>query len=339
MRTQASSTQRMALAALLTVMIVGALVLVLVLVTGGRPGADVQATPASPTVAQTTAAPSSTAPPTSATPSAAPIQTPSATEQTTTDTAPENSATAPASGPRSSTPGCDGTPLVAPSDPDLANTLAQTAANWGASFEAAWYDPEKGIVQAGGLSNLAAWSTSKVPLSVAIVQSGQGDAYAGTISSAIRVSDNAAAQALWQAVGPDDVSRAATVTGVLQQAGDNVTQVPSTQLLPPYTIFGQTQWSTAAQVTFMQQLPCLNGSGQVINEMAQISPQHSWGLGRLPGAVFKGGWGPDGGGYLVRQMGWYTTADGQRVLIAIAVHAGSFDAGVGVLDAMAASLG
>lgn len=334
MRSRLSANQRMAVAALLTVMIVGTLVLVLVLATsrgaGEQPGL---ATPSPrPSSTQSSASPAPSAPPT--TESAPPTEQPA-----TTQAVPETSQPAEQAPPRASAPGCDGTNLVAPSDPNLAANLSQLAAEWGVGFEAAWYDPGSGIVQAGGLANHAAWSTSKVPLSVAVVQSGQGDAYASSISAALRVSDNGAAAALWQALGPDDVTRSQAVTGVLSQAGDP-TQVPSTQLYPPYSIFGQTQWTTSAQVGFMQQLPCLAGSGPVISELGQISPGHSWGLGRLPGATFKGGWGPEPtGGYLVRQLGWYSTADGSRVVIALAVQAGSFEAGVAALDAMAALLG
>lgn len=330
---KAHQLRRMAVAALVTVMVVGALVLALVLATSGRPaGHQGSATP-SPRPAASSSGVVTAAPPT--TPSAS-----DPTEQAaTSEPAPEPSQPT-EQAQRPSSPGCDGVPLVAPADPNLAASLAQTAADWGAGFEAAWYDPATGIVQAGGLANQAAWSTSKVPLSVAVVQSGQGDAYAGSISAALQVSDNAAAAALWQALGPDDATRAQAVTGVLRQAGDGATQVPSTQLYPPYSVFGQTQWSTAAQVGFMQQLPCLAGSGPAINAMSQISSAHAWGLGRLPGAVFKGGWGPEpSGGYLVRQLGWYTTDDGSRVMIALAVQAGSFEAGIGVLDAMAAQLG
>lgn len=300
------------LAMLLTVLIGGALLVAVIGASGSR-------TPRPPTETRST-----TSHPTSDS---------SPTEQPDETAAPPNEAPS-----ADHNLGCDGLPVGTPAHPELASALTRIAAEWGADFEAAWLEPGAGIIQVNGLPNRAAWSTSKVPLALAVVQAGQGDAQAAAISSALRVSDNDAALRLWQFLGPTDASRAAAVTGVLRQGGDQTTVVPQTQLHPPYTIFGQTQWGAAEQVGFATQLPCLDGAGQVINDMGQISPGHSWGLGRLPGAVFKGGWGPDADGYLVRQFGWYTGVDGSRVPIAIAVQAPSFEIGIGVLDAMASQL-
>lgn len=205
-------------------------------------------------------------------------------------------------------------------------------------MEAAWFDPSAGIVTVGGLNDQAAWSTSKVPLALAVIKAGHGEAMASQISAALRQSDNAAAQELWWALGADEETRALAVTDVLRDAGDDVTTVPGVQLRPPYSTFGQTQWSTAAQVGFAGRLPCLSGAEQVVDDMANVSANQSWGLGRLPGAAFKGGWGPNPDGYLVRQFGWFEPDGGSRVLVAVAVQSDSFESGVVALDAMADAL-
>jgi len=234
---------------------------------------------------------------------------------------------------------CAASTLAAPTNEMLTAALRQISISHGAEFSASWYRPDAGVMTAGDLTEQPAWSTSKVPLSLAVIQSGQGDALTPSISAALRWSDNDAADTLWQALGADDVDRAQAVTDVLRDAGDEATTVPTTANYPPFSIYGQTQWSAAAQVGFLTRLPCLAGSGRVIAEMSNVTSAQHWGLGELPGAVFKGGWGPyAGGGYLVRQFGWYPDQNGSRVPVAFVVHASSFDAGVDIVNEMTAAL-
>ncbi|NLA28608.1 MAG: serine hydrolase [Propionibacterium sp.] len=235
---------------------------------------------------------------------------------------------------------CLGDGPGSPANRTLAPDLALIAADYGVQFQASWFEAGTGTVTVGGLNSLPAWSTAKVPLALAVVQSGQGDALTPWISNALRQSDNNAADLLWQSVGADDPERAQAVTSVLRQTGDETTTVPSSPLYPPFSIFGQTQWSTAAQVDFLIQLPCLTGAEQIITDMANVSDSQRWALGAVPGAVFKGGWGPDGtdGGEIVRQFGWYTDASGNAVPVSVAVHAQSFEAGVAALSALTEAL-
>lgn len=231
--------------------------------------------------------------------------------------------------------------LAAPSNPEeLSTRLHRVADDYEAQFQASWYEPGTGIVTTGDLTNLPAWSTAKVPLSLAVVQDGQGDALAPSISAALQGSDNEAADVLWRSLGDDDATRAEAVTAVFRQADDDVTFVPTSALRPPFSVFGQTQWSTAAQVGFLTQLPCLVGADQIIQDMAGVTDSQRWGLGVLPEATFKGGWGPEDadGGELVRQFGWYTDTTGRIVPVALAVRATSFGTGVAVLDEFAAML-
>lgn len=261
-------------------------------------------------------------------------------------------ATSPSESPTSQAPsdaqvqGCDGTALTSPaagrlSSQDLRAAFEKVGRDTGATISAAWFDPVSSKIEtAGSAQAWVAWSTSKVPVSVAVSQAGKAGALAGSMSAALRQSDNGAAEALWQSLGASDAARAQVVTQVLRQAGDNSTTVPSVRLRSGFTVFGQTPWTTASQVGFMMKLPCLAGSDPVVSNMGQVSGGQRWGMGRLPGATFKGGWGPGvSGGYLVRQMGWYQNSEGKRVPLAIAAQAGSFDGGIGVLNKLIAALG
>ncbi|MCU9987628.1 hypothetical protein [Mobiluncus curtisii] len=242
--------------------------------------------------------------------------------------------------------GCDGTVLTSPaagrlSSQDLRATFEKVGRDTGATISVAWFDPTSSKIEtAGSAQAWVAWSTSKVPVSVAVSQAGKAGAMAGSMSAALRHSDNGAAEALWKSLGTNDAARAQATTQVLRQTGDNSTTVPSTRLRSGFTVFGQTPWTTASQVGFMMKLPCLAGSGPVVSNMGQVSGDQRWGMGRLPGATFKGGWGPGvSGGYLVRQMGWYQNSEGKRVPLAIAAQAGSFEGGIGVLNKLVAAVG
>lgn len=190
-------------------------------------------------------------------------------------------------------------------------------------------------VTAGSWQSGVAWSTIKIPLAIAVEQSASGALDGAT--SAITSSDNDAAERLWTSLG-GSTSSSSAVQSVLAQAGDETTLVPSTVTRPPYSVFGQTRWSLVDQARFGALLPCLGGSGRVVDLMRQISPDQSWGLGQISGARFKGGWGPgESGGYLVRQFG-IVPAVGGDVAVAIGVDAPSFEAGTATLSQLADSL-
>ena len=191
------------------------------------------------------------------------------------------------------------------------------------------------VERAGAWTTGVAWSTIKVPLAVAAARSSPQSLENAT--SAVTSSDNAAAQALWDGLGGGERS-AAAVGAVLADGGDATTQVPSQITRPPYTIFGQTRWTLEDQVRFGSRLPCLGSSARVVDLMGQITAEQQWGLGRIPGARFKGGWGPgESGGYLVRQFGLVPAAGGD-VAVAIATDAPSFEAGIATLSGVADAL-
>ena len=130
----------------------------------------------------------------------------------------------------------------------------------------------------------------------------------------------------------------------MARAGDGTTRVPTSRLRPEYSIFGQTRWVLADQARFAAGLACLPDADPVLGMMTRIDPSQQWGLGRVPGAAFKGGWGPtaDGTGYLVRQFGVIASDDG-LVGVAISTHAPDLGSGAaqlsGIGDRIAAEVG
>lgn len=216
----------------------------------------------------------------------------------------------------------------------IAAEVSRIEQSKGAQVQVSWL--EGGQIQtAGNLQDLPAWSTSKVPVAMAIYAQGKADANSGNISAAIRASDNAAAEALWQGLGSSDSQRAQAVTAILRQAGDSRTTVPSTRLRSGFTIFGQTQWSTTDQLQFLQNFNSLPGAAQLKSHMYAAYSNQRWGIGRLPNSAVKGGWGPTlSGGYTARQIGWFQS-EGKETPIAIAAQASSFGAATAVVDEVA----
>lgn len=189
------------------------------------------------------------------------------------------------------------------------------------------------VATVGSLTSGAAWSTVKVPLSAAALRA-HGDADLALVERAITASDNDAAMSLWAGLG--EVGQAgASVDAVLRSWGDGRTVTQTSQVLPPYSPYGQTTWTLQDQVTAVTGLACdgTTADAQVLAAMGRVVPDQRWGLGRLP-ASFKGGWGPGANGmYLVRQLG-VVTVEGQRYAVAVAARAddGTFASGVVMLD-------
>lgn len=186
---------------------------------------------------------------------------------------------------------------------------------------------------AGDLRSDVAWSTIKVPLAIAALRVSPGSV--GEAESAITVSDNTAAEGLWDALG-EGAGAAAAVEAVLDEAGDPTTTVPAEHRRPGYSVFGQTDWPLADQARFAAGMACLPAADPVRRMMHRIDPSQRWGLGHAPGAAFKGGWGPtaDGSRYLVRQFGLIPSGDGMTA-VAIAAYGPGLDAGAAQLTGIA----
>ncbi|WP_153415059.1 serine hydrolase [Nocardia macrotermitis] len=188
------------------------------------------------------------------------------------------------------------------------------------------------VASMGDWTTGAAWSTMKVPLTLAVLNS-NGNTPSYAMSAAITESDNNAADSLWQSLGTPDQA-AQSVQKILQQGGDTTTRVPSIRARADYSAFGQAAWALGDQARFAAHLPCLPDASTVTDLMGKVVPGQQWGLGHLDNVVFKGGWGPDpSGNYLVRQFGLVTTPNGQMaVAIAAQANSGSFDDGTAMLN-------
>lgn len=163
-----------------------------------------------------------------------------------------------------------------------------------------------GVVHSGVVEDARAWSSVKVPIAFAAVQKGLTDGTVDTLvpdlDLALTMSDNDAALRLWQTLGTDEQSSAA-VDAVLRQAGDP-TNAEADRNRDDYGGFGDIRWSSDDQVIFANRMACLPGAEQVLAPMGQVVAEHRQGLGLLPMARFKGGWGvePDNT-YLLREFG------------------------------------
>lgn len=197
------------------------------------------------------------------------------------------------------------------------------------------------VQHAGTLRTGVAWSTSKVPVAMAVIAAGGAAAHADDLRAAITASDNAAAERLWASLGPPGTAAAAT-DAQLRAAGDTRTRTESRRLRAGYTAFGQTAWALSDQVRFTAGLGCVEAGRAVLDLMGKVIPSERWGLGAVGhDARFKGGWGPGsdpglGGGYLDRQLGTLTLR-GRTVAVAIASRPadGSHAGGSRALTALA----
>lgn len=193
----------------------------------------------------------------------------------------------------------------------------------------------------GRVDSVIAWSTSKVPIAMAIYEAGLADSQRATLGAAITASNNAAAERLWAALGAG-AQAAAAADAQLRAAGDDHTRVQPNRLRAGFTEFGQTLWKLSDQARFTAGMACLPAGAQVLALMDQTVASQRWGLGAAGvEAQLKGGWGPGsqpgaGGGYLDRQMG-VVTIDGKPLAVTIASLPpdGSHGSGTSALTAIA----
>ncbi|MBI9001405.1 hypothetical protein M0E87_10440 [Corynebacterium sp. CCM 9185] len=192
------------------------------------------------------------------------------------------------------------------------------------------------VVESGEIAVGPAWSTVKVPVSMAVLY--RGTATTETVDRAITVSDNAALDTLWSSLGGGADAAAATEQ-ILRKAGDDTT-VPPEVTRPGFSAAGQTDWALTDQARFAQQMTCIPGAGAVLTAMNHVADAQSYGLGRIPDLPFKGGWGPDeAGDYMVRQFGVLQTPGGEvGIALAVQPEDGAYDTGRKMLDRMALTL-
>lgn len=228
-------------------------------------------------------------------------------------------------------------------DPDtLAASFANLSAELGGQYAVAAV-PVGGaepVVAAGAVGEpYTAWSTSKVPVALAVLADGYSPG--PDVRASMTASDNEAARRLWALLG-EPSSAAAASTAQVRAHGDGATTIESRTLRAEFTAFGQTGWSVGQQARFAAQLPCSERGGVIVGLLEQVVPGQRWGMAAaVPGSAVKGGWGPghlpgSGGGYLVRQLA-IVTVDGRRYGVALAAVPanGSFDTGVAELNRLA----
>lgn len=188
----------------------------------------------------------------------------------------------------------------------------------------------------GSLKSARAWSTLKVPVSIA-AQRHVGAAALPQELKAIEFSDNPAAEDLWRVLGGGQRSVDA-VTAVLREGHDLRTRV-SSEVDQPRSYPGHTPWALADQAIFAAHLPCLPDTGQVLDYMGHVAPNQQWGVAqprsRGVRAAVKGGWGPasdTNGKEVVRQLAVITTPRGQYgVSVAALPRSGSFADGTAMV--------
>lgn len=184
----------------------------------------------------------------------------------------------------------------------------------------------------GELQSGSAWSTSKVPIALRVLQdvggpSGLSPSQVEEMRLALTLSDNEAAAALFADLERSHggvAGASAAVEEVLREAGDGTTHI-STQGRDGFSTYGQTEWALLAQQQFMSQLAagCIAtpASGEYVLQLMGEVSSDTWGLGSagLP-AIWKGGWGPGvDGRYLVRQMGVLHLGGRQAVVTLAAI--------------------
>jgi hypothetical protein len=211
------------------------------------------------------------------------------------------------------------------------------------------------IATFGSLQVGHAWSTMKVPvLTTLLSQLQRGGA---TLSStqradataALEASDNSAAEALFSALEGSDgglVGASQAVQDTLRRAGDDQTVINTAPNSSGFTTWGQSEWSAAGEAAFYRSLAngCLLSGPDtsfVLSLMGQVQSDQRWGAGSAgyPSGVtlaFKGGWGPETGGYLVRQTAIVSSGSGGYVLSMLAKPSdGAFSTGTQMLTEIA----
>ncbi|MBC3186903.1 hypothetical protein H7347_10065 [Corynebacterium sp. zg-331] len=189
------------------------------------------------------------------------------------------------------------------------------------------------VYSAGDPGQGAAWSTIKVPIAIAAYRA--GTAQDDIARAAITYSDNDASVALWNSLGTSEEAEAA-VQEVLSLAGDPTDVARQWSRGGTKVSFGEVSWPLSGQALFASRVRCIEEAEPVVELMGEITEEHKYGLGILPGAVFKGGWGPDDDGtFTMRQLG---TVDGAGIAMYVHPEDETESEGRAMLDDMARGL-
>jgi hypothetical protein len=237
--------------------------------------------------------------------------------------------------------------------PDAAASFKRLTAQLPGRLEVAVAPVGAGLTEVLGPDQAAhGWSTTKVPVLVALLKArrerglaGLTVAQAALAESAITESNNEAVLSLFgdlEQMKGGLIGASRYIQGLFRASGDEETIVATAP--PPsgaVTTFGQTEWRPSEAVKFFRALAlnCLLPAGQtgyVLTLMEHVESSESWGLGAagFDSIAFKGGWGPDAtGAYLVRQSAIIDPGSSRAVAVSVVAFPGSgaFSAGVEML--------
>lgn len=191
-----------------------------------------------------------------------------------------------------------------------------------------------GQVLTAGQDHMPAWSTMKVPIAIAALRN--NPEVQDLVAPAIEWSSNDAAAELWDSMGLQEEA-GAQVEQLLNELEISA-EFPAATTHFGYDAFGAVDWPLSEQVRFSMHIGCLPEAASVTESMGNIAEEHSWGLGRIDGALFKGGWGSDDetGVFQSRQFGLLPVEGGYApVAIAATAQDGSEETAQAMLDELA----
>ena len=141
---------------------------------------------------------------------------------------------------------------------------------------------------------------------------------------AVTRSDNPAAHRMFARVPAAGYER------VIQEAGSRTST--------PVTARMSTLWTTSDQAEFASGLRCVPGHEPVLDMMGRIVDYQHWGLGRIGGARYKGGWYTYQGGHLARQFGLIPGPNGDIAVAVTAHNTKGYEGSFRMLDELADGL-
>ena len=160
-----------------------------------------------------------------------------------------------------------------------------------------------GGITAGDNRPEPAFSTMKVPVAIGALR--KSPAAYPDAEVAVTRSDNPAAHRMFAQVS------GAELDGIIAEAGSRTTNSAGYQM--------GTLWTTSDQAAFASGLRCVKGHEPVLDMMGRVVDYQRWGVGRIPGARFKGGWNYYENGHLARQFGLIPGPNGD-IAVAITAH-------------------
>lgn len=167
-----------------------------------------------------------------------------------------------------------------------------------------------------------AFSTMKVPSAIVALRNDPGT-YADVEATIVR-SDNPASYRL-NAVVPGP-----SLDGVIAEAGSRTTNTAAWRM--------GTLWTTSDQAQFASGFRCVAGHEPVLEMMGRVVPEQRWGLGRMPGARFKGGWNFYEEGHLARQFGLIPGPNGDVAVAITAYNPRGYQSSYAMLNDLADGL-